>query len=113
MFDFSVADVYLNTKDNNNNNNKMTIITIMTITIMFSNHPKFTTSLYTHLIRGFCSYQLYVHWFFFWAALWAITFESDQKNDNIEKRIILFTQTGRREIWCTLANALLIFFIAP
>ena len=73
MFDFSVADVYLNTKDNNNNNNnnnnnKMTIITIMTITIMFSNHPKFTTSLYTHLIRGFCSYQLYVHWFF-WGGI--------------------------------------------
>ena len=44
MFDFSVADVYLNTKDNDNNNNnndnnnnkKMTIITIMT---MLSNHP--------------------------------------------------------------------------
>ena len=51
MFDFSVADVYLNTKDNNNNNNsKRTIITIMTITIMFSNHPKFTTSLYTHTL---------------------------------------------------------------
>ena len=64
MFDFSVADVYLNTKDNNNNN-KMTIIKIMTITIMFSNHPKFTTSLYTHLIKGFCSYQLYNTVFFF------------------------------------------------
>ena len=72
MFDFNVADVYLNTKDNNNNNNnnnKMTIITIMTITIIFSNHPKFTTSLYTHLIGVFCSYQLYVHWFFFLGCL--------------------------------------------